>query len=259
MVGMMNDKTLKKCPKCAEEVRAEAQICRFCHYEFPQPIVHPESQTTYKEPISWEMKIRKKKKNFEVRDGELFSRVRSDQMKRKPPRNFTPIQVILGVLGFFALVIIVLAAFIGHLPGSEKSKVERETIRRDLMEWCQSLNDTHLGGAAHDLKTGYLLAVLEESGAKWELDKYSLESFPKTVTLIGRVDPGIWKRFYYKDKRMLLVDLEWSLQEKTRQMDVKDEELGSLPFRIEIRDVYTDKVIAERVPALLSDRFKFYE
>jgi len=27
---------LKKCPKCAEEVKAEALICRFCNFQFPK-------------------------------------------------------------------------------------------------------------------------------------------------------------------------------------------------------------------------------
>ena len=31
--------TLKKCPKCAEEINVEAQICRFCGYEFPSSSV----------------------------------------------------------------------------------------------------------------------------------------------------------------------------------------------------------------------------
>jgi len=36
---------VKKCPKCAEYVKGEAVICRFCHYEWPEtertPIVAP--------------------------------------------------------------------------------------------------------------------------------------------------------------------------------------------------------------------------
>jgi hypothetical protein len=31
------EKTTKKCPKCAEEVKFDAQICRFCKYDFLSP------------------------------------------------------------------------------------------------------------------------------------------------------------------------------------------------------------------------------
>lgn len=33
----------KKCPKCAEEVKVDAQICRFCNYEFP-PNTPPQTE-----------------------------------------------------------------------------------------------------------------------------------------------------------------------------------------------------------------------
>jgi len=49
--------TTKVCPQCAEEVKAAAKICRFCHYEFPES----PSQT---EPVAWE------KRFYRKRDGE---------------------------------------------------------------------------------------------------------------------------------------------------------------------------------------------
>lgn len=34
-------KKQKKCPKCAEEVKIEAQVCRFCGYNFPEKPQEP--------------------------------------------------------------------------------------------------------------------------------------------------------------------------------------------------------------------------
>ena len=30
---------LKKCPNCAEQVKSEAKVCRFCGYDFPIPVL----------------------------------------------------------------------------------------------------------------------------------------------------------------------------------------------------------------------------
>jgi len=41
---------LKKCPKCAEQVKSEAKVCRFCSYEFPiqVPVIDPGQKLTSK-------------------------------------------------------------------------------------------------------------------------------------------------------------------------------------------------------------------
>jgi len=41
---------VKKCPKCAEQVKSEAKVCRFCSYEFPiqVPVIDPGQKLTSK-------------------------------------------------------------------------------------------------------------------------------------------------------------------------------------------------------------------
>jgi uncharacterized membrane protein YhdT len=37
--GLIATGEYKKCPQCAETVRAEAKICRYCRSEFPEPVL----------------------------------------------------------------------------------------------------------------------------------------------------------------------------------------------------------------------------
>lgn len=50
---------LKKCPKCAEEVKAEAMVCRFCHYDFSPPPVIPIIDPPLKPPHKSTEEIKK--------------------------------------------------------------------------------------------------------------------------------------------------------------------------------------------------------
>jgi RNA polymerase subunit RPABC4/transcription elongation factor Spt4 len=50
---------LKKCPQCAEFVKAEAKICRFCNYEFKEEEKRTEKVITEEEWLQQE--VRKKK------------------------------------------------------------------------------------------------------------------------------------------------------------------------------------------------------
>jgi len=53
---------LKKCPQCAEFVKAEAKICRFCNYEFKKEEKKPEKVMTEEEWLEQEMRKKQQKK-----------------------------------------------------------------------------------------------------------------------------------------------------------------------------------------------------
>jgi len=52
----------KRCPQCAEFVKAGAKICRFCNYEFKEEEIKPERPLTEEEWLEQEVRKKKEKK-----------------------------------------------------------------------------------------------------------------------------------------------------------------------------------------------------
>jgi len=53
---------LKKCPRCAEFVKSEAKVCRFCNYEFREEEKKPQKVITEEEWLEQETRKKRQRK-----------------------------------------------------------------------------------------------------------------------------------------------------------------------------------------------------